>query len=262
MRQCTLVALYGAKSVGFAELIARCQTKIATILGDRFSPYDLDQIHATIVGLEALSGSPLRNLNFQRYRKKSLLMDLAGFRKYLLMGGRIPFSVQIGGFLDREYPFTSRGQRPYSRSFSIQGDKAVLVGWPIRGQFVREAPPSMYAALQEARLYPSTLDEIRLSAQTHNILHSYHRSPSDIDNDFYLRIGLIHEQYVDDVTRQRLEQEMCLFLSSEHPLLVEVGLSELFIASYEDDTLPASSTLARPVLDAKLTADGLDCLYE
>jgi len=242
VRQCTLVALYGAKSAGFADLIKRCWAKVAAILGKQFSPYDMDQIHATIVGLEALPGSQLHNLNFQRYRKKALPMDLVGFRNYLLTGARIPFYVQIGGFLEREYPFTSRGQRPYDRSFSIQGDKAVLLGWPIRGQPTPEVPASMHAALQEARLYPSTLDEIRLSAQAHNILHSYHRAPSNIDNDLYLRIGLVDAQGVDDMTRQKLERDMRQFLSIERPLLIEVGLLDLCIASYEDDTLPADST--------------------
>jgi len=100
----------------------------------------------------------------------------------------------------------------------------------------------MHAALQEARLYPSTLDEIRLSAQAHNILHSYHRAPSNIDNDLYLRIGLVDAQGVDDMTRQKLERDMRQFLSIERPLLIEVGLLDLCIASYEDDTLPADST--------------------
>ena len=169
-RQATLVALYGAKPAAFHELIRRCLQKIAEALGSEFSPYDMDQIHATIVGLEYAAGSALYNLNFYRYRKKALPMDLPGLRNYLLSGHRLPFCVQIGGFADRDYPFTTRGLRPHSRSFSIQGDKAVIMGWPIRGKPLQEAPATASDVVQEARLYPRALGRIRLSAQTYNLV--------------------------------------------------------------------------------------------
>ena len=110
--QATLVALYGAKPAALDDLIRRCWEKIAEAFGSEFSPYDMKQIHATVVGLEYFAGPALCNLNFYRYRKKALPMDLPGFRNYLLSGHQLPFCVQIGGFANRDYPFTSRDLRP------------------------------------------------------------------------------------------------------------------------------------------------------
>ena len=57
------------------------------------------------------------------------LPELFGF---ILESGHLPFDAQFGGFEDRDYPFRSRGARPFDRSFSIQGRTAVVIGWPVR----------------------------------------------------------------------------------------------------------------------------------
>jgi hypothetical protein len=260
-RQATLVAFYGAKPDALEGLIKRCWETIAEVLRSDFSPYDLNQVHATIVGLESASGPGLRNLNFCRYRKKGLSMDLPGFRNSLLSGQRLPFHIQVGGFADRDYPFTSRGLRPHCRSFSIQGDKAVVMGRPIRGQPLQQAPAAIPDAVQEARLYPDILDRIRLSAQIYNILHAYHPDPADMDNDFYLRIGLINPKSLTDLTTKRLEDRVRQCLAAVHPVLVGVGLSDLYIASCQEDTLPLGSTRAWSIIDSSLNGDFWGSLY-
>src|SRR5262249_2649610 len=119
-RQGTIVAFYGQKPGVFKRLIGLCWKKVEDAVGEQFSPYAIEQIHATVVGIERVPGPALCNLNFQRYRKKSVEMDVLGFLKYLQTGVHLPFSTQIGGFANRDYSFASRGQRPYNRSFSIQ----------------------------------------------------------------------------------------------------------------------------------------------
>lgn len=260
-RQATLIAFYGAKSAAVARLITLCCETVAEAVGEQFSPYEMDQIHATVVGLEHAPGSALCNLNFQRYRGRSVEMDVPGFLEYLQSSAPIPFSIQIGGFADHDYPFMSRGQRPYNRSFSIQGDKAVVMGWPRTGHPEEQSPTATMAGIQEARLYPGTLNEIRLAAQAYGILHAYHRDPSDVDNDFYFRIGLLSPPRLDESTRQKLEADVRHVLCSERPAVNEVGLSDLYVASYEDDTLPQNSTRVSSIASLRQRTDVSSILY-
>ena len=248
MRQATLVAFYGTKPSALEEIVGGCQRVLSSRLGQVFEAYDLDQVHATIVGLEAVPGQrTLQNLNFNSHRQTAVEMDLSGFSRFLLNGTRVPFSVQIAAFADRDYPFTSRSQRPYVRSFSIQGDKAVVMGWPIRG---RPGPPpeSPAAFVQEARLYPSTLDQIRASAQAYGILHDYHRVPGDIDNDFYFRVGLL-KQGIDVSVRAEAEIAIRQLLSYMPPIVLDINSSFLSFVSYVDNTLPRASSEAAPLAE-------------
>jgi hypothetical protein len=258
-RQATLVALYGAKHDALEMLIERCWEKIAEILGSSFCPYDLNQVHATIVGLERASGPAPCNRNFYNYRQKALSMDLRGFRDSLLSDGTLPFHVQVGGFADRDYPFTSRGLRPHRRSFSIQGDKAVLIGWPTVGK--PWPPAEKNQDIRETRLYSDALEEIRLSAQRYNILHAYHRHPGDIDNDFYLRLGVINPNKLGELTRERLENEVRQLLAMADPVLLDVGTSDLYVVSYQEDSLPLGSTKAWSISDSSSTHDFWETLY-
>lgn len=53
MRQVTLVALYGEKAPGLSHWLEECQTQVRGLLrslGTTFEPYDLRQLHATLVG--------------------------------------------------------------------------------------------------------------------------------------------------------------------------------------------------------------------
>src|SRR5436305_5776570 len=135
MRQATLVMHYGPKPDGLSRLIAECQKQIAEVFGDCFQPYDMHQVHATLVSLGQVPGSTGSNLNFERYRGQQARMDFSGLLNFLRLGGQFPFQVQIGGFEKRDYPFTSQGQIPYERSFSVLGNEvavALMAGWSIR----------------------------------------------------------------------------------------------------------------------------------
>src|SRR3954451_19345261 len=134
MRQLTLIALYGCKNDTLSSVISSCQKKIAEVLGESFHAYKNQQVHATIADLQQISVSHNYNLNFLKYRGQRKPMDFEGLLQFLRTGGFSPFQVQLGGFQNRDYPFTSLGLRPFERSFSIQHDKAVLIGWPIRGK--------------------------------------------------------------------------------------------------------------------------------
>jgi hypothetical protein len=268
MRQVTLVALYGHKSADLTEMVATYQEQIAVKLGDKqivdkldknFKPYHMAQIHATIIGLEGRIGSPSQNLNFSKHRNTQKRMDFDGLLTLLRTGSFLPFQIQIGGFQDREYPFVSRGQRPYDRSFSIQNDMAVLMGWPLRGQPLTNKNESN--SIQESRIYPLALDDLRRAGQNFNILHAWHRTVADVDNDFYFRIGIIKKAPLDPSVKQDLENKIRQSLS-EKALIIEVTLEDLYVASYEDETLPLRSTKLWSISDKKVTGEFIESLYE
>jgi hypothetical protein len=65
--QLTLVSLYGDKSKNFSAVITQWQQLDAQALGSAFTPYDIRQIHATIIGLERHQTSAY-NANFVSVR--------------------------------------------------------------------------------------------------------------------------------------------------------------------------------------------------
>jgi hypothetical protein len=261
--QVTLVSLYGKKSNSrLAAVIAQCQQIVTNALSTTFTPYDEEQVHATIVGLERRSRSRFENDNFARLRNRNQTMAFDGFLGYLRGCGHFPLQVQIGGFRDRCYPFTSRRANPYERSFSIQGDKAVVMGWPIRGEPVSMPETTSQNFIQESRIYPMTLDAVRRAAQGFGILHAYHQALTDVDNDLFFRIGLVEEKAVLLENIPALEQRVRQFLSEEIPLIVEITLDEVFVAAYKDNTLPRTSTNVWSVTDPKVDGQLISGLYK
>jgi hypothetical protein len=223
-----------------------------------FRPYNIHQVHATITGLESVEGSPRYNRNLAEHRGSWKTMDLLGFSDFLQNTKLLPLTVQIGGFADRDYPFTSRNRRPYERSFSIQGDKAVLMGWPV----THESSPAGADpnATPESMTYPDTLERIRHHAADFNILHSWHRQPGDVDNDFYMRIGLFSPLPSDQEVVRFLEIEMRAMLGASEPAFVRVGPADLVFVSYHDETLPRASSVPWSLEQARVP-NFMDTLY-
>lgn len=256
MRQVTLVALYGPKAPELERWLKACQTQVEELLGTTFQPYDLQQLHATIVGLER---SGTNNANFFIYRGKQARMNLTGLLNFLRLGGRFPFHIQLGGFQEREYPFTSWGQTPYHHSFSLQKDNVVLVGWPLHGPLPNPALPRLAMSdwIQESRSYPNVLDELRRAFQSFNALHKYHRTLTDVDNDFFLRLGVLKSAPLDAAVQKEVEAKMRDYLSRT-PLVIEVGLAELSIVAYEDESLPLRTSEPWSLTDPRVTGELID----
>ena len=259
--QLTLVSFYGDKPRDFAGLIARCQQLVAKTVGSAFIPYDVRQVHATIIGLER-HHAPAYNANFFKHRGRNVPMDFSGFLTRLRESGRIPFEVQLGGFANRDYPFTSRDKTPFERSFSVQEDEVVVMGWP-----VQVTPPDTPAATPATRTkvtrsYPPTLDGLRRAAQNYGILHRYHRAETDADNDLFFRIGLIDAKAVAPEAIDALEKQARKYLSTQRPLVIRVGLEDIYIAAYDDDRLPVSSTRTWPLADPQVTGSFVAGLFK
>ncbi|MFH1862536.1 MAG: hypothetical protein ABH878_06945 [bacterium] len=267
MIQVTLISLYGEKEAKLTKLITDCQIAVKQTLGDAFTPYDFRQIHATIVGLERRIGSAYQNLNFWKWKQREVQMYLDGFLNFFRRCSHIPFKAQVGGFGDRGYPFLSdpfeRGEsdRPYDRSFSIRGDKVVVMGWPLRG-LPRKSPPAQpHEFVQESRTYPQTLDEIRHTAQKFGILHGYHRTPTAVDNDLFFRIGILKANPHDTDIGKSLAKQIRTTLSAREPVCVEITLDDLYVAAYDDDSLPLKTTQVWSLADRRVSGQFVADLY-
>ena len=258
MRQVSLVTLYGQKPANLQGLIIDCQERISSIPGIRFQPYDPRQVHGTLISLERTFGKA--NLNFALYRNSMKPMDFDGLLLFLRTAVKIPFQIQIGGFENRDYPFVSQGKKPYERSFSIQDDKAVLMGWPVRIATL----PSISSNFEskESLVYPNTLDDLRRAAQDFNILHTYHRDMLDVDNDFYFRIGLVEPSSLDAQMRKNMEDTLRVYLEAIPPVIVEIAIKDIHIVSYVDNRLPYESTQAWPISDSSVTGEFICGLYD
>ncbi len=230
-----LVAIYGNKPEKLAQIIHDCQKIITSDVGAGFHPYDVRQIHATIVGLGNVKSS-----NSLSFAGQTIPRDVDGFLNYLRHDEKIPFQIKVGGFHKDDKSLLSRGLSLYERSFSFQAGKGVIIGWPF--------------SLGET--YSEVLDGIRKTALKFGFCHRYYQSSNDFDNDFYFRIGL-YDSSVPDSARRAVEKKIRKYLSQAEPIVIDVTTSNLFIAITENETLSLDTTIVWPVSDLNLTADML-----
>ena len=245
MKQVTLISLYGNKPENLETRIRECQDFLTKRIGVAFRPYDIRQVHATIIGLERCIGSAMQNLNFWKKKSDISKMDLAGLLNYFREAFAKGIEVQIGGFKNRDYGFISRHSIPYIRSFSIQGDKVVVMGWPVC----------------EAE-YPDTLDEIRRVCQDYNVLHSYHDpvKTDRVDRDLYFRIGLVDPEAFSFAVGSKIESELREKLA-ENTTKITIRSEDLYIAAYTDDTLPLDSSDCWSLANERVTGEFVENLY-
>jgi hypothetical protein len=232
----TTVAFYGPKPAPLQRLLTAVRALVTDRLGGAFRPYDLDQIHATIVGLDAVEDphtGRLVNQHLLRHAGLARPIDHAALLRILATGVTPPMTVRIGGFRRAARPtFTSRGAHPYDRSFTAQGDALVLMGWPT--ETVRNGA---------ARL---PLDHLRRSVRPANVLHRYHPTPDSIDNDFYLVVG--HQRGADPAAVTEAAESVRAHLAG-HPVELPVGVADLAVVAADSTTLAPARFAARLPLD-------------
>lgn len=197
--QVTLVSFYGEKNGKVVEFIRFCQDKLSKLLLSAFRPYEMEQVHATIIGLEGCRlEDKIKNENFHSFSKEERFMSAVELLDYLRSDDFPSFNIRIGGYRHHEdYGFLSQSKHPYLRSFSIQSSIAVAMGWPY-----------------DDENFPDTLERLRRHFNELNILHRWHRKPSEKDNDFYFVLGRVDRRFVGDIQIQQVEEEMRLFLAA------------------------------------------------
>lgn len=244
--QLTLVSHYGEKATDCAQLIRNLQQFLAGSLGGSFRPYSVEQVHGTIVGLEGVRGGDrIRNENFRRYRHEERLVDLEGLLGFLRSSAAPDFTIQIGSFdAARDYGFISQGRHPFVRSFSVQGETAVAMGWPFEnGEF------------------PPLLDQLRRRLQQFGVLHKWHQREEDVDNDFFFVLGHVAGSATPE-QRTMAEQHLREQMARMTPLLLPVTLHTLSFVAYTDRQLPPDTSRVFKVSDATTTAGTLAGVFD
>ena len=242
------IAFYGEKPPQLKTLIETLQAYLSNCesVQSRFIPYQLAQVHGTIIGCEGLAtDAGIVNKWFWELRNEIRYIDLTGLVDYL-QHQVSPITIRLGGYQrDRDYQFLSRQQSLYFRSFQLQpaadGIIPVLIGW----------------SGNENRI-TWDIDNLRRSLQQFNILHKYHGNPQAVDNDFYLRLGTISGE-ISPQTQQAIATEVRDFLETQPPLYLPLQSKNLAVVQYQDLAVDPSTTKIMSIVD--LTAERLRQMY-
>lgn len=234
--QVTLVSHYGKKEPALVELISYLQACLTRCLPDAFRPYQHDQVHGTIVGLEGYrSGDAVRN----QYSDQEV--DFQGLTNFLNSETMEPIEVRIGGYRrDAPSRFDSRGLHPYLRSFSIQGEIAVAMGWPVQSDDFRKP-----------------LDNMRRHFQRFGLRHKWHNTETDVDDDFFFVLGRIDGHRVTLAALDSVAEEMRVILEGHSGTRLYIQQNTLRFVGYVDPQLPVETSCSYPTdepdLPRKLT---------
>ncbi len=244
----SLVSFYGEKPLELCRLIEKLQTRLANhpLLRDIFDPYQMEQVHGTIIGCEGCkTNAGVVNQWFGQHRQADKYVDFAGLINYLRHQADFPLTIRFGGY-DRQinFNFLSRERHLYERSFQLQSVNnqtiPVLIGWSWRDNAVT-----------------GEIDSLRRHLQNFNLLHKYHRTPDAIDNDFYLRLGTIDTQ-LSLPQINAIAVDLRNFLEA-FPLSILISLKNLAFVQYQDLLLTPATIKVIPL--ETITASQLEQLY-
>ncbi|MEM6614269.1 MAG: hypothetical protein AAF652_18875 [Cyanobacteria bacterium P01_C01_bin.72] len=244
----SLVSFYGEKPNQLQGLIEKLQTHLANhqLLQNQFIPYQMAQVHGTIIGCEgARENGTVISQWFQVRRQEIRSIDFAGVINYLQQQMKLPLTIRFGGYRRHlEYNFLSRGQHLGDRSFQLQSAEKqtipVLIGWSWQVQAVTLA-----------------IDNLRRSFQQFNLLHKYHATPEAVDNDFYLRLGTINAQLT--IAEADFIATEIRHLLEDFPTYISIDLNDLAFVQYQDLQLSPATTKVIPV--SSITPRQLEQLY-
>ncbi len=249
--QLTLVALFGDKKQHYSELwnlLEELQGAIEKILGkENFRRYEEIRVHATIVGLEGYrDGENIWNKTCYEVFGTYCAMDIAGLLEFVLNGDNpfLPVSIQVGGFKESVvYPFSSQGHAPYFRSFSIQNEIAVAMGWPVQNN-----------------AYTSDIDKLRRSFNQFNVVHKYHNSDKAYDNDFFFVLGNVSPSLSSQIVNA-CEDQVRETLAHNHLPPIKISQDQLNIIAYSEGNTQLERAMVATLDEAITHIDQLKKYY-
>ena len=220
------VAFYGPKAGRLREFLTGVQALIAEHPGADFRPYTLEQVHATLIALNGVrAGGAIVNEYLLEHAGVRREMDLPRIMDILARRFAVPLRVRIGGFRPGQaVPFTSRGQHLAERTFSVQGEAFVLMGWPA----------DSLAGVEGSSRTRRPLDELRRAMNAAGVLHRYHARPADVDNDLHLVVG--HHAGAPAGALARATAAVRDKLAAD-PADLAIGLSDVTIVAADSHTL-------------------------
>ena len=232
----SLVAYYNNKPLELQQLITELQQLLKEI-ATNFIPYDIKQVHATIIGCEGIkTKSGIINKWFYDLRNEIKYIDYVGLLNYFL-NNSFSLNICFGGYRsDVDYQFLSRDRHPAVRSFQLQTAKdntliPIIIGWSLREKIIT-----------------SDIDKIRRDLQQFNCLHKYHKNFNDVDNDIYLRLGTIVGDFAPE-SIATMQQKIDRYLQHRKPTTIPLSKNNLAIVKYQNLSLPLSTTKIYSLLE-------------
>lgn len=243
--QLTIVSHYGKKSVELINLISILQNKLSDCLRFAFKPYEMEQVHGTIIGLEGvITGKGILNKWFKEHRNEDRYIEPERLLGFIKSDAIKEIKLKVGGYhFHKDYGFKSREQHPFLRSFSIQGEIAVAMGWPI-----------------ENDKYIKSLYQLRKNFEQIGFLHKWHKEEYE-DNDFFFILGRINRKYVNPVDLERTASQLRLILAEIHECIT-IAKDTMSIVAYIDPQLPITTSRAFSFDDKSLTSKLINQLYQ
>jgi hypothetical protein len=229
--QLSLVAFYGQKaSHPFWDRLVEVQMLAKQIAGDKWQPYPLGNIHATLIGLEGLKmGHRTIGKNILELRRTHIEMDLEKVIRNTMTTPLLPISIRTGGYADIERDeFSSRGLTPFKRTLAIHHELLVAIGWPYRNQG-----------------YVNTLADLRNQMEAFGCLHKYHANPEVPDNDFYMVLGRFAEP-LDKVAEGLLLSKLHTTTASWKALHVDLSHHHIRLIQYHDTRFMSARSYTLP----------------
>lgn len=231
----TMVACYGDKPLPLARFIETVQARLRASLPS-FAPYDIRQVHGTIIGLEGSrfpESDCVVNANYLALRGERRRMDLARVFDLVRRSPQLPLRIQIGGFLPgAPPPFLSRGQHPYERSFSITGERAVAMGWP-----------------HADGTHPAPLARLRRDLESVGVLHKYHAAAGATDDDFFFVVGRVRQGDASEDALRSVTAELRASMGRA-PIEVVVDPHDIQVVGYIDPALPLETSVRCSLLSS------------
>lgn len=216
-----------------------------------FKPYDLYQIHATIIGMEAVViDGKLYNHWFLENKKELRLINIQRFLDLIKrVSQRNPlFTIRFGCFekacctcvgessygwncATSDSEFHSCDNSAYEGSFYAysRGDvrDVILTGWPVKGP-------------DELHVFPHFLYDFRLAAEDAGFLDKYHgnKYPHWKDDDCFIKLGIFRGKMTYEQLR-RVEERVrdYLYKYKRGPVTVDIRVKDVSILLYKDPSL-------------------------
>ncbi|MBN1598902.1 MAG: hypothetical protein JW894_11470 [Bacteroidales bacterium] len=249
--QLTLVAQYGEKDELF---ISRLNKYIDLIknsgLEEYFSPYKMEQIHGTLIGLECVNEfEPEINNNIWAQKGLKIKMDLRPM--WNCLDSYFPMNIRVGGYNEDEVPFLSNNEIPYLRSFfvNLNSGKVVLMGWPMNA----------------SNKYCSSLWEFRQEMERNcNTAHKYQN-----DNDYYFVLGTIDIKPTTDTAVQYEIQELILSAEaklrkhiSKNPIEFRLQEKDISMVRYINENLDPETSEFIPLINLRADKKNINDIFQ
>ena len=224
----SLVSHYITKPQGLINLIINLQNILFDLFSKAFTPYQIEQVHGTIIGMETslINGHLFGKWCIENEEKMNPIQT--EMLKEFLQHKIAPFSIQIGGYHPGvDYGFESRNEIPFERSFSIQSSRAVINGWPVVKKNTQISADK-------------SLADFRNKFKPFNICHKWNKDGYE-DNDFFMVLGKVDQIRLDE-ERIKIGGDHIRDYLSTTETIIEIDDHSLSLVEYESPELPIETT--------------------